>query len=114
MSKKSRRELAKLVREQSNDDATNHLPDTYSVGNRTVTRLTNDSYLPECNKKDGFIYLEGIGSWDGAAHRAYEAGEAPCPVCGGRKLRTIEICLCCCRCGLDGKVRYPGLPIGGE
>ena len=111
--------LKRLIEQQSKDDQTNQIHDDTRVGNRTISRLTEKDWkhvewsASKRRARDfNFIYLEGIGSWRGSEHAAFDRGEIPCPVCQGRELREKELCLCCCRSGEDGKRDFQGLEVG--
>lgn len=62
------------------------------------------------------LFLEGSGPWDWEAwdHEGTRARRWPCAVCGGGPLRRTWYCPACDRAGTDGRVLYPGLPVGSH
>lgn len=61
------------------------------------------------------VVMEGSGPWDWEAWQdevRAKVGPEGCPVCWGRRLPRSWMCLRCNRMGTDGKVSYPGLPVG--
>lgn len=77
------------------------------VRNATDLGIDLDA-VPATPRGPGFdVLLEGTGPWDWSARV-----EGPCPVCGRRRLPRSHYCLRCDRAGADGKVAYPGLPVG--
>lgn len=50
--------------------------------------------------------------WGPAEVERARSEKGPCPNCAGVELRGPEYCPACDACGLDGKVSYPGIPVG--
>lgn len=102
--------LRRLIAEQQQDQETDRIPDVQSIGDRKIIRNNRD--MPDLKRGNGMVLLMGNRAWVAAEHGAAERGEVPCPVCEGRDLKKMELCLSCNRAGMDGKINYPGLPIG--
>lgn len=60
------------------------------------------------------VVLEGSGPWcwEQWDHAGTRRKEWPCAVCGGGALPRTWYCAACDRAGTDGRMTYPGLPVG--
>lgn len=77
-----------------------------------------DRFPGSAHRRD-WILMEGAGPWSRTDQDAYQAGEAPCPVCGlwkneplhqGGRIRGLY-CTGCDKCELDGRCLFPGEPV---
>ena len=103
-------QLARLIAEQRADDARQHVRRRYrEIG---FTDLGVDPHASGwVSTQTGWQLIAGPSSvaWDACDEPFIKA---ECPACRKRRLRPFEYCLRCDRCGFDGKVTYPGLPVG--
>lgn len=86
------------------------------MSRRTFTaselRIDLDKLPAAPRSTPSFVYLDGVKPWSMIDHARAFLGETACPVCHNRKLRRNLYCSACDAAGLDGRITYPGLPIG--
>lgn len=66
-----------------------------------------------------WVYITGVGPWDASDDAEYRDGEHECPACGRMRgdppvSPVSRYCLRCDSAGLDGRIGYPGEPVGSR